>query len=152
MQRRGRPIDNVFAPTENLCHRVNKQSFVRGQTAGQFLINFPMPDTSVNRSKPDGQPADVLLQLWPQYEHWGIVAFEVRQIPTPDETPERAATYYKVQHDPIDHNYYHSEIRAFRDRGCTRRIKNLNKKGRTWFRVELSQRLNEANIIKEPEI
>ncbi len=151
MRRRGRPANQDFQPTEAVFLRFDDQILERSEEdPDSFYLNIRMPDTSVNRSKPDGHARDVLLVDWPRFRDWGILSFEVRQIPTPDESPKREAIHYRIQHDPLELNFYHCEIRAFRDATCRARMKNFKSKWKTWFRMELSQRLSAANILKEP--
>ncbi len=153
MRRRGRPINHDFRPKEAVYVRFDGRILERSaEDPDRFYLHVRMPDTSVNRSDPDGRANDVLLCEWPRFRDFGIIAFEVRQIPTPDETPGREAIHYRIQHDPEELNYYHCEIRAFRDATCARRMKGttFKSKWKTWFRMELSQRLTAANILKEP--
>ncbi len=117
---------------------------------GGFVLNFRVPDTSVNRTEPDGEPEDVLLVEYPKFKDWGIVSFAVSDIPSRLCRDAGKPINFHVEHDPEDCNYYHSEIRAFHDDG--RRLTDVKKPIRTWFRLELSRRLTRESIVREPQV
>jgi hypothetical protein len=113
-----------------------------------FILNVRVPDMSVNRSKPDGEAGDVLLVQHPRFRDWGIISFAVSDIPSRHCRDVGKPIQFRVEHDPEDYNYYHSEVRAFHEDG--KRLKDLKPATRTWFRLELSGRLTRESIVREP--
>lgn len=158
MFRRERPVYDQFDDREMLYHRVtlatmglDSTSAISNGTRIFANLKIPLPKTSVNRSWPDGEPDDVLRPCWPKFKDWGVLGFEVRLIPTPHIRDQGEALHYPVMHDPIDDNYYHCEIRAFRE-GESEPLKELKKGWKLWFRTELSQRLDRSNLFREPRV
>lgn len=144
--RNGREIDTYFDPTEKL--------YVWFQFSDGDRVNpasLRCPDQSCNREKYCAQPEWVLL---PNNQDKGIGVFEVQDIPSSLPEFQEGAKKdenaklrdFKVEHDPLDMNYSHSEIRAYklpdfiRDSKCTNTVK-------TQFKHQLSVKIK---IIKQP--
>jgi len=79
-------------------------------------VDIRLPEDSVNRGK-YSEPGDV---LFPNYFHLGVAEFPVSKIPTPRSFTDQQGNVkdyeLKVEHDPKEENYAHSEVRAFRER------------------------------------
>src|SRR3954447_12309055 len=112
MYRRGRPLDPVFEPNEDLYYRISVQGGVGEHPEG---VDIRIPEDSVNRGK-YSEPDDV---LYPSYFSLGIATFKVSAIPSPkiftDDQGITREYSLKVEHDPYEDNYAHSEVRAFRE-------------------------------------
>ena len=113
MHRNGREPVPHFAPDELLYMRVQPDHV---NSEGKPLpFAFRLPSQSVNRSK-YSEPEWVLI---PSYQEWGICSFERRDVPeelrSNQPPPDQSAEYrLAVEHHPLDDNYSHSEIRAYR--------------------------------------
>lgn len=152
MRGNGKPVNNSFSPGEKLYHRINRAMLgeVRPGLPVGFIVQFRIPDMSANRTEPDGEPGDVLLVEFPKYKDCGIISFAVSDIPCRHCRDVGKPIHFRVEHDPEDYNYYHSEIRAFHDDG--KRLKDVKKATSTWFRLELSGRLTRESIVREPQV
>ena len=151
MLRRGRPPNNRFDPAELLFHRFNRDMISPAAHPDGLVLQIRVPDASVNRSEPDGKPEDVLLGRYPKYKNWGILAFQVADVPTP-YVHDAGGIHHRVEHDPLEKNYYHSEVGAYNDATFKTRRGHVTNAMKTWFRLELSKRLvRSKNIIKHPE-
>ena len=77
------------------------------------------PEFSVNRTKPDGQPEDVLVpdpdKPEDLYVDWGVASFPPSAVPSTYK-----GCVLRVEHVPEEHNYYHSEVRSYGEGGLTR--------------------------------
>lgn len=101
--------------------------------------NIRCPDQSVNREKYDGGDWFVLL---PDPEHqksgaWlcmGVLRFRVSDIPEPIVVAGTEHSF-KVVHDPIDRNFRHCELRAYKDR--MRNPKKVTKEAKKHFRTAI---------------
>ena len=71
-----------------------------------------LPDMSVNRGKPIGEPEWVLLES-DEHDNWGIIFFEVQNIPERMVHQGGSTFNFKAVHIPHEENYPHSEIWAF---------------------------------------
>jgi hypothetical protein len=100
-------IDPHFEPNEALYRRIQPGSYPVTEATIQKLIVFP--DCSVNRSK-YSQPEDVLK---PDYLHWGILEFLVKDVPTILQEGESSSSFLVV-HCPLEDNYAHSEIQSYK--------------------------------------
>jgi len=139
MYRNNRHIDPSFDENENLYNRF-KQNYFKD---GKFLpegIRFP--DWSVNREK-YSEPEDVLI---PNYSDWGIIEFKVGAIPQSLESLGDVKFDFKVEHDPYDDNYSHSEVRTYKNGVHEKRI-DLPKLVKKEFRQRLSEKII---VIKQP--
>jgi hypothetical protein len=148
----GRPLIPEFDPGEMLYHRLGTKDRFHRTPSGQIHIAFRVGDTSVNRTVPDGAPLDCTLSDYPHHLDDGVIGFAVASIPRMHLRPGAASVYSKPVHDPLNENYYHTEIRCFRDSVDGERIKNPSPSTVTWFRTEFSKRLTMANIIKQPRV
>lgn len=102
------------------------------------------PDWSVNRSK-YSEPDDVLI---PSYLDWGIAEFQVESVPKKMESPGNVVFEFKVEHDPVDDNYSHSEVRTYKE-GTHHKNIDVNKTVKKQFRQMLSDR---TRLIRSPKI
>jgi hypothetical protein len=151
LRRRGRPIDPEFTATELLYLRCRKVSIRSGQLPDLAVIRFP--DQSVNRSK-YSKPSDVLIPdpgnaSAKNWIYWGILAFEVGAVPSEVKDGQFGACKVKVEHDPLGHNYAHTEIRMYlHGRRVTEKEKKLvGREDRKLFRLAI---LDRAFIICQP--
>ena len=94
MYRRGRPVDPLFEPSENLYRRCQADQIVGGRILPQA---FRSPDFSVNRGK-YSEPEDVLI---PSYERWGSIAsFQVKDVPSRISSGGGTEFDFRVDHVP----------------------------------------------------
>jgi hypothetical protein len=141
MYRQDRLVDPEFAPSEDLYYRCQAQHVAESRLLPTALR---FPDFSVNRAK-YSLPEDVLI---PDYQTWGIAAFQVKDIP-PDQKSDASTTYtWGVIHDPNVDNYAHSEIRTYKN-GYYAKNLDVSKTVKKAFRQILSDR---ARIIKQPDM
>jgi hypothetical protein len=125
MYRNSRPVDTVFSGGELLYFRL----FSDWVEAGRFAESqIPCPDQSVNRTQHGARPWYVLIpEPTPNVPespeelnrrrrtiHMGLVRMQAADVPRDYE--ERGNTYqFVLEHDPLDHNYHHCEIRIYRN-------------------------------------
>ena len=121
MYRKGRPTIDDFDENERLYRRVHPDYFSSVNFNGGRLpiYSVALPDCSVNRSVPNGQPDYVLYDTTREIylSGWGIVAFSVEHIPDSIEYEGTGKYVSRVFHVPEELNYYHSEIRMFNSDG-----------------------------------
>jgi len=140
MFRNGRPIDPVFLPDEELYIRFDR---IDGENVDPACIKAPVQ--SVNRSK-YSKAEWVLVARYPQFIDWGYGSFKVCDIPESITSEFGITHFFKVEHAPLDDNYSHSEVRAYKNGELVRRKNDVI---RLKYRVILSQRII---ILKMPEI
>jgi hypothetical protein len=140
MFRNGRPIDPNFLPDEELYIRFDR---IDGENVDPACIKAPVQ--SVNRSK-YSRAEWVLLARYPQFLDWGYGSFKVSDIPESITSEFNITHFYTVEHAPLDDNYSHSEVRAYKNGELVRR---KNDAIRLKYRVILSQKII---ILKLPEI
>jgi len=141
MFRNGRPVDPIFLPVEELYIRFDR---IDGENVDPACIKAH-PVQSVNRSK-YSKAEWVLLSRYPQFLNWGYGSFKVSDIPESITSEFGITHFFKVEHAPLDDNYSHSEVRAYKNRKIVGR---KNDAIRLKYRVILSQRII---ILKMPEI
>ncbi len=140
MYRAGRPVDPDFADDELLYNRCRAV-----HVAEQRLLpeGIKFPDWSVNRSK-YSEPDDVLL---PSYSDWGIVEFKVDSVPKKLISPGEVVFEFKVEHDPVEDNYSHSEVRTYKGGVHNKKI-DPNTAVKKQFRQMLSDK---TRLIRFPQ-
>ena len=138
MKRQGRPVDPHFDADEALYIRFQHLS-------GQYIeaADLRCPDQSVNRSR-YSKAEWVLL---PIYAAWGIASLKVQDIPLQVMGGGCAQSFFKVEHDPQEDNYAHSEIRAFGDSTHLHRQSKTSHTVKLQFRTILSQ---SAIVMRQP--
>jgi len=109
MLRNGRPKVQEFQPAERLYRRVSPEDWGDPRVEVDAL---DLPDMSVNRGAPLGEPEWVLLES-DEYANWGMIFFEVRAIPTPLTHIDGTTFTFRPIHVPLEENYPHSEVRAY---------------------------------------
>jgi hypothetical protein len=133
---RKRPLDPCFSPEEYLYIRFKE---LLGDMPSPSGIRIP--NQSVNRSKHGGQPEWVLL---PDWLNWGYGSFKVADIPPFLMSDSGQVRFnFRVEHDPKECNYYHSEIRAYRDTDVQplTKISGKNKEMKATFRMIIAERI-----------
>ena len=137
MYRNGRLIDPFFDEDELLYNRCLSEHVYREQL---LPTGIRFPDWSVNRAK-YSEPEDVLV---PNFQDWGIAQFEVRNIPKSliSPAPGNVKFDFKVEHDPLNDNYSHSEVRTYKN---GHHSKNLNVS--TTVKKEFRQMLSEKTVL-----
>jgi hypothetical protein len=119
MRADGRPPYQDFEPSEVLSFRWFSTDC---EADGSIRRNnLPVPNQSVNRSKHGGRAWHVLIpEPWPDDVRtkrnlcMGIVQMSVAGVP--DDYGENGASYqFVVEHDPMNHNYCHCEIRVYKN-------------------------------------
>ena len=111
MLRNGRPPVPEFDPQERLFRRVSPDDWGDPHPEVDAL---DLPDMSVNRGRPFGEPEWVLLE-GDEFETWGIVYFEVQGIPERMTHQDGRVYTSRAVHVPLKENYPHSEVQAFHD-------------------------------------
>jgi hypothetical protein len=106
MRREGRPEDQKFEGSEKLFRRYKGEHLVYGSFTGLGL-SFRNPP-SVNREK-YSEPQDVLFSEADEFANWGVVSFQVRELPSP-LPPDNPRYSFGPRHVPLEDNYAHSEI------------------------------------------
>ena len=146
MYRRGRPVDSHFEPTEKLYRRCQGDHIVGDRVLPQA---FRAPDFSVNRGK-YSQPEDVLM---PSYERWGVVSFQVKDVPARILSAGGAKFEFGIVHDPEEDNYSHSEVRAYKNGGADPKLFDPKLKLARTAKKEFRQRPSDAaGVLKPPEL
>lgn len=138
MYRRGRPVDPEFDPEELLYLRCLEEHVDDGRLLAAAIR---VSNQSVNRGK-YSKPHWVLL---PDFSTWKIASLRVGDIPEALSGPPPVCVPYTfaVEHDPLEDNYAHSEIRAYKEGVYKSRLK-LKPSVRLEFRTRLVER---ARII-----
>lgn len=115
MRRNGRPIVSAFAPTERLYFRCMASWIEPDGTIKPANVHFP--DQSVNREM-FSKPCDVLLpdgtDRSKSWIHWGVATIRVENVPSSLSTAGNVTYNFTVEHDPLDDNYGHSELRVYK--------------------------------------
>ena len=109
MKTKGRPEVPRFDDEEELYRRFHPEHLEGSSIAIEAL---ELPDMSVNRQSLG--PPEWLL-IGEQFKDWGVLAFEVRHIPS--RFPHLGVTTFAFSpmHRPLKYNYPHTEVWAFRD-------------------------------------
>lgn len=113
------------------------------------LIRFP--DQSVNRQK-YSKPQDVLLpeagnEKSKEWIYWGVFNFPVHTVLPSIEASGEVICTFRVEHDPVEHNYAHSEIRAYRQGQRIVDKKLISKEHRKQYRLAI---MDKVVIVTEP--
>jgi hypothetical protein len=115
MFQKGRQPDPIFSPDEFLYRRVPKdtwgdQDMWSDEDIDSDCIEFP--DMSVTRQK-YGLTANSARWERGKYVDWGVLGFQVQDIP--ESIPFQGAFVYKMRpaHKPEKRNYPHSEVQVF---------------------------------------
>lgn len=147
---RGRPIDPDSGPDELLYARWGKRHVREGRLDAS-VVRFP--DQSVNRQK-HSKPLDVLLpepsdKSTKKRIYWGVFKFPVHAVLPSIEQDGEVICTFRVEHDPTEHNYAHSEIRVYREGQRITKKKVISKERRKQYRLAIMDR---AAIVCEPLI
>jgi len=103
MRRNGRPLDPCFTAEEEL--------FIRFPADGEATpSHIRLPAQSLNRSK----YSNTAWLLIPPYESNKIGVFKVGQIPRPEVSLGSVEYEFKIEHDPLDNNYAHSNLQTYK--------------------------------------
>ena len=153
MYRGNRLCDPQFTPVEQLYLRCASNHLQRSNGRLRLLPTYIRASgLSLNRGK-YSFCFDVLLpcvqQETLQWLYWGVACLQVSEVPSQlqfSDTP--TPTAFRVEHDPDDDNYSHSEIRAYKSE------KLLKPKGvATKVKKELRQIISDrARILLLPNI
>ena len=116
MPRNGRPIDSDM-PGHELLYLRCKAGWI--DVNGRLkAANVHFPDQSVNRERYSSR-YDVLLPNQEaetaEWIFWGVVKLTVEDVPSKGESPSNVAVTFTVEHDPLDDNYGHTELRAYKN-------------------------------------
>jgi hypothetical protein len=115
MLRRGKPEIPV-ASDERLYVRFNDGEL---DSSGPTNAMFKAPDQSLNRSNAGGKYWFTLMpepdeKDLPKKLRMGVVSFAADVIPSEILTEDKSLAYnFRVEHDPMEHNYYHCEVRIY---------------------------------------
>lgn len=110
LKRNSRPKDEIFAPDEYLFRRVEPDLW---RESGVDIDAVMLPNMSVYRQK-YSLPEWALLES-DQLADWAVVGFKVRDLPSPLMHLGVQLHTFEPRHIPLDENYAHSEVWAFRD-------------------------------------
>jgi hypothetical protein len=109
--------DPNFSDSEELYFRFPPNYYEPPDSVNEAGIR--PPDMSVNRSKYDGKPRDVLTSYRTlsdgtiePFIHWGVAQFTAGNIPSAMIDPQ-IGFRSRIIHDPVPDNFYHSEIRMY---------------------------------------
>ena len=149
MWRRGRSVDPEFAPEELLYMRCRKSHVKNARLTDVGAIRFP--DQSVNRQK-YSKPQDVLAptaacEKSKEWIYWGVVGFSVDSVPSSIMDDDRVICDFNVEHDPLEYNYAHSEIRVYVKGERVRQKKRISPVRRKRFRLAI---MDKAVVVLEP--
>lgn len=136
MYRNGREIDPVFDPEELVYHRCILSDLVDGKFSS---VSIKFPDWSVNRGK-YCRPSDVLLPSWLDF---GVAEFKVKDVPSDMKSSGDTNFNFKIEHDPLEENYSHSELRVYKNGFHDKKV-SVSSLVKKEFRVRLSLRINIA--------
>ena len=144
--RAGRAIEPLFAPKERLYLRCRPEMI--GENDHVLPASIRCNGQSCNRGK-FSEPDDV---LYPDWLDWGVAELFVKDIPAvpPVDCMDISPHKYEfaVEHIPLEENYSHSEIRAYKN-GLFCDKTEPGKLIKKWFRAELSLK---TRIIRKPKI
>jgi hypothetical protein len=146
MYRRGRPEVQNFAPEEILYLRCKSTDFEDGFLAPAAIKT----NQSLNRGC-FSEPEDLLFHEEGAYDAYGVVAFEVRDIPLEVLGDQGSASRFFAHHDPLEKNYSHSEIRSDRIPASVNGPREPSASVKTKFRILLSARIRAKNLVIEPK-
>lgn len=136
MLRNNREPDQAFAPGEDLFRWFAEYPLTP--------IEIKSTNQSLNRSKHGCQPEWVLL---PCNKDKGYGVFKVKDIP-PFLMSRGGVRYdFRVEHDPKDYNYCHSEIRVYKGQKKIDKIKGNNDL-KTAFRMQICE---STQVLKLPD-
>jgi len=146
LKQNNRSAVQEFDPQELLFHRFKKLN-EEGDHLYPAQVRFP--DFSVNRGR-FSEPEDVLL---PIYLNWGIVSFNVEDIPDEkvigEGNSQETVYSFIIVHVPEQDNYAHSEVRTEKNGVYNQDRKIKNKEVKRYFRYKLSEKLI---ILKQSSI
>lgn len=146
MFRSGRPEDPSFLPDEKLYIRF--QVLLPNNKIDTAEIR--VPKQSVNRSKHECRPEWVLLSLYPKYKNCGYGYFEVKDIPPFLMSDSELVQFnFRVGHAPLEENYHHSEIQAYKGQKFTRPLSRIDR-NRTMKMRFRKQIVRNIRIIQRP--
>lgn len=129
MIRGNRAADPGFVPEERLYFRIPPHPpYFNTKKSGDKRIDLTaiqLPDQSVNRSKHGGRPEFVRCNVYPgtkgqcdgRHHSWPVAYLNVRDANRDVLTAGSAAFSTRVEHVPLQYNYFHSEIRAYKPDG-----------------------------------
>lgn len=156
MLRNSRPIDPIFAADELLYSRcilegvetIHAADGSRMRRIRPAYIHFP--DQSVNRQK-YSRPWYVLLpgddQRSQAWIDWGIAQLPVSGIPPPQQSAGDVRYEFTVEHDPLDDNFGHAELRVYKNGQREKGKNKINAVVKKTYRQLLSE---QTRIVLEP--
>jgi len=111
MRRNNRHVDPHFYQDEFLYRRIPLALWENA--ADPVEVNaIKLPDISVGRSK-YGHPEWLRLDKERYFEGWGVIGFQIQDIPAERWHEGVFHFTFTTFHDPADWNYPHAEVRAF---------------------------------------
>jgi hypothetical protein len=154
MWRFGRKIDQEFDPAEALYRRCEKKDLVGGDENSQEVLSplsVRFPDFSVNRGK-HSEPEDVLIPSVGEppdiYSQMGIVKFTVGLVRW-EHRSDQVKYQMKVEHNPADDNYSHSEVRVYKNGVYDSKLRIKSELMKKEYRARLAR---EAKIVRRPSV
>ena len=149
MLTRGRPLIPAFDDDESLYRRVPPERFFNLVNGALPLYSIWLPDASVNREYPNGEPEFVLFdtERGINRNDFGILAFKCKDVPLQEGaiSSETLAIHTNIEHDPLKKNYYHAEIRVRSKNG--ERLTSIPDPFDQEFRIRIRSKLR---VIRDP--
>ncbi|MDZ4820637.1 MAG: hypothetical protein SGJ20_16860 [Planctomycetota bacterium] len=141
MIRDDRGLDDDFQSNEKLFFRCKAEWI--DQNGRIRLAHVRAPDQSVNREK-FSKRYDVLLPIddtsSPKLIYWGVASVDVQDVPTHGVSTGGLIFSFTVEHDPLENNYGHTELRAYKNNKREMKSDNINKAVRKEYRAKLAER------------
>ena len=148
MYSRGRSADAEFSPSEILYFRFTARNL--DDTGGLRLAAIRFPTQSVNRQK-YSKPFDVLapeprkldgVGRSKEWLYYGVAAFPAGCVPAfLEDSGSQVICDFRVEHDPLEYNYAHAEIRAFVEGKRLLEKKGVSRSDRKKFRMKIFEQV-----------
>ena len=150
MYQNGRTIGSDIADDERLFFRCVKESVDSNNRIKPASVRFP--DQSVNREQ-FSRPGDVLLPDGEtRSKEWilnGVVAFFRNDLPCQSSSGGDVTYTFTAEHDPVEDNYGHTELRVYKDGRRVLKSKQVNTEVKKRYRLQLARK---AQVIIRPLI
>lgn len=127
-------------PTERLFLRCQREWVADDGTIKPANIHFP--DQSVNREK-YSRLCDVLLPDGPDTLKWvyqGVASLAVKDVPKQMTSAGNVVFDFTVEHDPLDDNFGHAELRVYKSGKREKNKGKINSEVKKAYRTEVGLR------------
>lgn len=141
LYQRGRPVDSDMPPTERLYFRCMRDWLDDNDSVRPAQIQFP--DQSVNRER-YSRPRDVLLPdgalVSRNWILWGVSMVQISDLPPDIASPGGVSFSFTAEHDPLEDNYSHSELRVYKNGIREQAKKKINSQVKKKYRTDMAFR------------